>query len=648
MHISNLLASNIVGNGNCQSTEIARLLACTPNLMQGMMDDLSFTQALLTPIGFLSGNTGNFEAFIGSMLQQIIQQESAKQKGSYTGYLPDMAQIFSAMPDALAFNKIFVEQAKMRMGTLNNWKVESGKFAELSNANCCAVQTFEYLNRAVALYFVKKEAKDGVKRTRTLVTRNVELIRQLSNLGMIQWSAKQTLFDLQKKIWDASNAAAFFKEGKAWAIHIRYAKTTMGADGRRIPVFEVTTSTGRIPMMTSVVEDKKKDIKTSTMLTPLSTVYAEEIILKQLLSTGAFKVVKQSDDGTHERIITSNPDVVIAAFDDVPKESLQKQLEQLYDKQTVAQCRNLFAKTFTGFDLCTMRHWFTDLQSSITARMVWGVAPGAWQTITPVPLDKLNKAYHNVDFYLVSQIFTSRVLNARKADFNSLPADIELANFNLLREKQETLLKYGASLNNYDLFDFMIANAQFFGDMATQLATRARNRLHYLKNFKPIDIQGKMPEEIAEELKKALAAGVVRLTFLSATRGRYEVMGTTNTQILKKEYGEDYIYKFGSPRDRLRGLAEMIKSGTPITKEFYAECGVDAKLPVDFLSMSDKDKLAAIDAIIAELQQRDFAIVPGTISFKVADSSGVVDKGVVTIYRTNNVANLVAAAYSPK
>ena len=651
MNIGSLIATNIVNGCN---PEITNALISNPEFSL-RVDDRSFTNALISNLQFLDGGWGTAEQFCYKLIEDSIKAYS---RGPViTGAVPALVQFFGTMPNAAEFKQIFVYQAVTRMAMLHGWTISQKDIETLSDNNEPIIQTFEYLNKAVALMYSKTETKgdDGevtVKRVRELVTRNYELIAAMSQLGMIAWKEGQTLNDIASKLW-APNEWAALKKGMAWAIHLRGERVVVGQGGIRIPVFSIAFTRGRTNL--KIAEERSKDGKsvTRTYMMPLAAIYAEERKLKSLLSDGAYKVTKLTDHGPKERIITSSPLIVKQAYSEIPETVLNEKLATLYDSEYLDN-RSLNSRVTTGFDIVSLSHNFVDLEASIQSSMTWRMQPSAWETI--VKVDKIDKTCHNVDHYIVNQFFNSKILNGRKRDFACLPAEFNLASFKYRREKAEQIMRVCADMSDNELFMFINNSAYkpIFGDVPTQLAERARNKLKYLKSFTPVDMTlARDPEKFTEEINKMLKSGTVRFALISQTAGRYELIGTNNETVLKRTYGEDYEAKYGSKRYKLRYALAYISSPSTdkspdALKEMMAEYGLDKAYALDAICINAPTLEATLKKDLDSLVEKDFDLRPGTIRCKVADGYKVMDdKGNVSLYRNFNVANIVGLAYAP-
>lgn len=667
MILGSLIASNLVENP--VDPEIVQYLSTIPEFQQRMHDVMFGTRLANLSQAFLCDGMGNVEQACLDFIKTTSETESQKAieqnrmpAGSITGYLPTMPMFFlHVIPKALCtpFNKVLLFQAKERL-LLNGVPFNLDTINTMANSANCPLQTWEYLNRAVAMLYqratsVNANGETVTKYKRVLVTRSISVIAALDKLGMISWKQGQSLQALSSKMWDAKDIEAMQKEAKAYCIHLTPTRVVASPAGLRIPIFEVSTSNARVPLSPSAVEDKKKNTTKVMYLVPMSAIYAEEQFLKVKLQTGIFRVTKSTDYGNKTRAITSDPRNVMEAYSECDPTQVKEKLTSLYgDCQNWFQSRHLDARISVGFDIVSMHHYFVDVESSLYDSMVWGIRPGAWEQLTPVPYNTINRASHAIDFYALRRIFTTRVLNARKDAFDCLPKQLNLDTLRYRREKVDSVMAWGRRLSDYELFDFMKtpAYAPLFGDVAAQLKHQQQYKRTYLKNFTPLALNNSDVAGSVKTINECLENGTVRLAIISKKYGRTEIIATNNKEILEKQYGKDWEKKYGTIRTRLYLAKEIIDKWDGSNKDNLAnmlcELGILSRFGYGFVDGTKEAMLGTIEEDITKLKSRQAEVDrEGTLRFKVADGYDVYgEDGSVNIYRNCDISNIIAAAYA--
>lgn len=602
-----------------------------------------------------TGQYDDMEMACMNLLKGVVERSTTMEKSSvnealhpvYKGFLPTTQMLFTQMPNAQQFNTYFVTQAKRRMESLYSWSVPKDEFDDLAAANSCAVQTFEYLNRAVGLYFVKKINGEEVTRKRTLVTRNLYIIQAMQEAGMLDLESQQTIMEMQSKLQN-TNQMFGKQSGEAWVVHLQCVgglPLNKGTEAYVAPKYHVTFSRGKIKMAYSKTTDKK-GTQTESYIIPLQAVYAEETFLKSLMYNGYYRVIKESNDGLHERIVTTNPKGVAELYGSAISD---EDLRVLFGEGSPDTPKGLNNGVTSGFSIATLRHYFVDVEASASSTMVWSVQPGAWAAIEQVDPKVIDKSCHNLDIRALVGVVTTRATVARTEQFNCLAGVIDMSACTCNRERVDAVLTACDGLKPMDLYKFVKdpAYEPFFGDIERLLQMRVMHRRKYLKNFKPVTLQRMNTD--ADTIRNLLKTGVVALTISSRTKGVYSVMGTTNPTILANTYGKDWLLRYGAPRAKLKELQEKIRAtNAPLDFDTVVEYNLVEKLPENFGRMTAAEQIDAISSAILILQQKDLDIQPGTIYFNVADAFNVVDsKGKVSIYRMCNAANIMSAKYAP-
>lgn len=663
MNIYDLIRAGAIAS--TQDTElIQNAVGALGNAVHGVPDNKFGSYLALTKNGdnFLAGGWGTMEDMCLNLIMNYSKKASEScPAGSETVMLPYMDMLwYNIAQQNPMFIKCLAKQAVQRCNCDANWNITDEKVNSLEDLRTNPLCTFEFLNRAVGVLVKRTENADGtVNRKLTLCTRSIEILNNLYQYKMLVLGKGQSIIDTHNKLWGAkNNSDALVKDGKAFVVQLTCNRVVSNADGSRRPIFEMKFTQGRVGMALNTETNEKTGVKTTTYFYPLSMMYAEEKYLKKKLNDSVYRVVKETDFGDKERLITSNKAALATMYKNagVTDELANAKITKLWGNMGDFDNRPVTYAGIVGFDIVNMHYYFPDVEASVYEPTVFGIRPGAVKYLTKVATNTVNTSMYMINPYIINQIFNTRVNRAVLSDYDCLPEELCLGALKYRNQKRDQLLAYGAGLNDKELYMFVSnpQHAKFFGDIPRQIAHRTRVMARYLKYLKPIDVAsyGSL-DKMREDVNKMLNDGVLRMTILSNKHEVMEVMATNNREILERTYGKNNIENYESLRSRLKMAAVEIK-----------ELGDTKKIPeiLDNYGLTERceelmEKAGSAPASVfasellnmaAELASKDHKYDENTIFYRIADGYKIMTStGQIAIIRQCNLSNIIKLSYSP-
>ena len=666
MNIIDLIRENSI-SATQDAAFIQRAIGTLGDGVVGVADSALAANLVLTAQGsnFFAGHWGTLEECCMQLINLLSANQVKKdaagnvvQDGVTLGHIGLLWEMLNGkMP---AYIEVLERQALQRCICDASWGIPDNVQKSMIGVKNHPLCTFELLNRSVGVLVTKTVTPEKTTRKLTLVTRSIEILNKLYAYKMLVLGKAHNFVDIYNKLWGVKDMEALVKDNKAYVIQLNCSRVVANPDGSRRPIFEMSYTRGRVPMSYDTV--KKDKTETTTYFYPLSMLYAEELVLKRKLKDHCCRVVKETDFGDKERIITSNRAALCQMY--VATGSLTAAIQQkanmLWGADDGMGNRAVSSPSIVGFDIVNMHYYFPDVEASVYEPGVFGIRPGAVKSITPVPTASVSREMYNVNPYYINQIFNTRVSRAALKDYDCLPEVLGLSALKYKREKRERLTAWGNGLNNKELYQFVTASAHapMFGDVAKQIEHRTKTTARYLKNLEPVNMQAfSSPEALRDFVTEKLKTGVLRMTVLSNKHEITDLMATNMTEILERTYGKDAIEYYESPRRRLQLIESLVKA-TPMGEEgnktitdFVESCGMTERLSelLENSLRAPRVVLAgALETMINELASRDKDIDPNTIYYRIADGYKITTSaGKIAIIRQCNVGNIIKLAYAP-
>lgn len=666
MNIIDLIRENSISSTQ-DAAFIQRAINTLGDGVVGVADSALAANLVLTAQGsnFFAGHWGTLEDFCMQLTNLLSANQLKKDAAGHVvqdgitlghiGMLWDM--LHTKMP---AYTEVLERQALQRCVCDASWGIPDNVQNSMIGVKGHPLCTFEYLNRAVGVMVTKTVTPEKTTRKLTLVTRSIEILNKLYAYKMLVFGKAHNFVDIYNKLWGVKDMEALVKDNKAYVIQLNCSRVVANPDGSRRPIFEMSYTRGRVSM--SYDTAKKEKSETTTYFYPLSMLYVEELLLKKKLKDSCCRVIKETDYGDKERIVTSNRVALCKLYEMAgsPVSAIQQKAMMLWGADDGMGNRAVSSPSIVGFDIVNMHYYFPDVEGSVYEPAVFGIRPGAIKSITPVQTASISRDMYNVNPYYINQIFNTRVSRATLSDFDCLPEVLGLSALKYKREKRERVVAWGHGLNNKEMYQFVTApaHAQLFGDVPKQIEHRMKTAARYLKNLEPVNMQAfATPEALRDFVTEKLKTGVLRMTVLSNKHEVTDLMATNMSEILERTYGKDAIEYYESPRKRLQLIATLIKA-TPIGDEgnktitdFIESCGMTERLSeliANSLRAPRVVMAGAVEEQINELASRDKDIDPNTIYYRIADGYKITtSSGKIAIIRQCNVGNIIKLAYAP-
>lgn len=666
MNINDLIRENSV-SATQDAAFMQRAINTLGDGVVGVADPFLAANLVLTAQGsnFFAGRWGTMEEACMQLINLLSANQIKKDPAGHVVQdgitLGHIGMLWDMLGNKLpAYTEVLERQALQRCICDASWGIPDTAQNAMLGQKQHPLCTFEFLNRAVGVLVTKTVTPEKTTRKLTLVTRSVEILNKLYNYKMLVLGKAHNFVDIYNKLWGSKDMEALVKDNKAYVIQLNCSRVVANPDGSRRPIFEMSYTRGRVSMAYDTV--KKDKSETTTYFYPLSMLYAEELLLKRKLKDSCCRVVKETDYGDKERIVTSNRTALCQMYlaAGSPKEAIQQKANLLWGADDGMGNRAISSPSIVGFDIVNMHYYFPDVEGSVYEPTVFGIRPGAVKSITPVPTASVSRDMYNINPYYINQIFNTRLSRATLKDFECLPEALGLSGLKYKREKRERVTVWGNGLNNKELYQFVTApaHAPMFGDVAKQIEHRVKTTARYLKNLEPINMQAfASPEALRDFVTEKLKTGVLRMTVLSNKHEITDLMATNMPEILERTYGKDAIEYYESPRRRLQLIESLVKAtpageeGNKAITDFVESCGMTERLQdvLDKALRAPRAVLAgAIEEQINELASRDKDIDPNTIYYRIADGYKITTSaGKIAIIRQCNVGNIIKLAYAP-
>ena len=348
--------------------------------------------------------------------------------------------------------------------------------------------------------------------------------------------------------------------------------------------------------------------------------------------------------------------------------------QDVKDAETRHKLEERVNKTVIGFDPNSMRTRLFNIEASIHGKLTSSIVPGTSLVIGQgVNPRNVNISCHDIDYSLLSLVFHSKVARMTKADFEAI-SKVMSFDAPTVRAKKQEILQWQSNLAPDELYRLLTYPDEgvwkvFGTDIKAALAKRKNYLPVYLKNFQAItkaEIEARAKAEnkaIEEVLSDIMSKGVLHATVFGASGSMRETYITTNEQILKAVHGQRYLALYGSRRSRLLALKQEldgIKTYDELVdtlKEYGLEDVTAWKIyemySKTFNNLSKITNIPVefgklIDAEVMKLAERDISSIKMVTGMKVLGYSFVRSNGVISLYDSFNISNIVSLEYTVK
>lgn len=616
-------------------------------------------------------------AYYSSQLMQLGKKstcEAAYIDNALTKYIasadvatpiPDLATYYKILPDFV--KNMYNKKARARLLDMYGYEFSEKELQAMESNGTLFI--YEYLCSGVAYCVSTKTGSDGeTKCTRTLVTRNLQLVSSLMGSGCVVMDKKQSMgvdvsawVDTMEQNLFGPTAMKNLYDKKITVLNIKPESIT-----KRGTQYSITKRQSAIDLNALKSADYK--------LYPIEACSILGKILTQAC-TGSIVAVhlKKTDGGTKTIRVTNSKSVVETVYPMAVEESTT--IAEIFD--TVG---------LIGWNAANMNIGLYRLdKEDFTLANIYPETITAIEVLKSVQrsgIDSIAESYAHTsdnwrDCMAARMIFNTTVGSLKKNQFEVFEGIVPgISDVVLRKDKKSVVLSWAISLSDEDLYDIMNTSLKsIFPDLKAACVSRRRNMPVYFKHFTPVQ----MPEQSTETAvtniyKGCMQNGVLKVLYVTKMGTFKHVLLTNNPRVLMRTYGKGYVGEWETLSVRLTEAYNAIKA-----QEQDATIEINVRRILDFYDVSavlfpdgftgeavkenNDGTITLKGAVVKQMLQQKIEELKeqkagnfnsngtyseGKITGRVADGIGLeAQGGKVSFYRSLSLRTILGAYFAP-
>lgn len=558
--------------------------------------------------------------------------------------IPTLKRFAQLVPDYMQV--WFKNRAKVRYSTFYNYTIEEDTLHKWEKND--ALFVLEYLTVGVGVC-VKLSEKDGVsEKRRTYITRNLNILAQLAKQGCIDGLPADTntintwLLEREAELFN-STAEKNLNDNKLYVFNL-----TPVTDGTSKVKYKVTKRRDAI-----VLTDINKD---NVEIYPIESFKVFADLTVNLLQDTIFNLKYKLHDGTIKtNIVTLSREAVIYAYENVDP-NVQMLTAVLQKQNLLGWCPAYFGVNMYSLKKETLSTFGIAIDS------FEGLASYDKENMKNLEISALKRTPDNFkDVVAARMVFLTRTMRATKAMLDLFNTKVpEITQVQRVVDKRAVLLRWATELDDelfYDTLNDSVFVAYIGSTLKDACIKRRKHMPVYLKKYTNLQ------NITYDTCTKAMSEGVLHIIYTTSKGSLQDLKLTTNTAILQRTYGADYVTVWETPvvkikyilHDYKQILADAGKVNTPtllalvnkydLYNVLYPDNDVNVSMTTDFETVCQM----ALQRLSERRRStpQDAGGKPIVITGKLADGIGFdTTQKTLSFYRTVYLNRIIYAEYS--